>query len=183
MHSLAPTKADLPAQGLSGNSLSRGRSGRAAVRTGTIYTRGVRWKSPGEIDRTQSFSAVYVGAQPAIGDGEHWRRQFSPTLDSALRPQDSEGGPIMARLAGLKCSAAPGTKILQGQQNPSMMPPLKISINDSSPSLKCSRSWWLPMPSFSPTSSPTYSLFSQPRPGSISTEKTPGDAELTTKDS
>ena len=56
---------------------------------------------------THTSSAVHVGAQPAMGDGNHWRQQHRLILDSALRSRDWEEGRKTTGANGGKNCAAP----------------------------------------------------------------------------
>ena len=78
---------------------------------GTLCTLSVWWKLSEGVGHTHNSCAVHVGAQPAMGDGHHWRQQYRLILDSALRSRDWEGGRTTTGANGGKSYATRGTKI------------------------------------------------------------------------
>ena len=79
--------------------------------TGTLCTRGVWWKLSEGVGHTYNSSSVHVGAQPVIGDGNHWRQQYRLILDSVLRSLDWEEGRTTTGANGWKSYATRGTTI------------------------------------------------------------------------
>ena len=80
------------------------------METSPLRTRGVWWKLSVEVGNWHQSFAVYVGAQPAMGDGNHWRQQLWLILDFALRSQELEEGRTTTAVNGRKSYATRGTK-------------------------------------------------------------------------
>ena len=84
------------------------------------------WKLSEGVGHTHNSPAVHVGAQPAMGGGNHRRLQYRLILDSVLRSQDWEEGRTTTGGNGGKSHATRGTKIRYEWQGNSMMFLLKL---------------------------------------------------------